>query len=48
MRVTQTVGIIVGAEHGALGDKSIQNSAAVNSALRVSPIIRVRRAGSTR
>lgn len=45
--VTQTKGIIIDAEHEALGDE-FHNSAAVNSALGVPPIIRVRRSGATR
>lgn len=35
-------GIIIDAEHGALGDESVHNSVAAISALGVSPIIRVR------
>ena len=36
------IGIIIDAEHGALGDESVHNSVAAISALGVSPIIRVR------
>jgi 4-hydroxy-2-oxoheptanedioate aldolase len=40
--LTYTTGIIIDAEHGALGDESVHNSVAAISALGVSPIIRVR------
>lgn len=40
--LTNITGIIIDAEHGALGDESVHNSVAAISALGVSPIIRVR------